>query len=320
MTATLEVRDLHVDFTVRQPGHRKAAILPAVDGVDLSIDSSECVGLVGESGCGKSTLAKVLVGLVPPTSGSVSFDGVDINTRRSPATHRRIQMVFQDPASSLNPRRRVRSVLAELIRVHDLVPAAGTDAALRELMDMVGLPATVLEARPRELSGGQRQRVAVARALAVRPDVLVADEAVSALDVSAQAKVINLLAELRRELGLTLVFISHDLGVVRALCDRVAVMYLGRIVEDAPADDFFAGPQHPYAQALLRAVPELGSARRVAGAFAPALDGEPASALSLGTGCRFHDRCPVALPQCRFEDPVPVVAHGRRVACLRAVE
>ncbi|MGH8960401.1 MAG: oligopeptide/dipeptide ABC transporter ATP-binding protein [Jatrophihabitantaceae bacterium] len=320
MSALLELRDVHVHFGLPNPDGGERLTLRAVDGVDLRIDRSECIGLVGESGCGKSTLASVLVGLLAPTSGSVEFDAGAVSAARSRATRRRIQMVFQDPASSLNPRRRVRSVLAELIKFHDLVPAAGMNSALRGLMEMVGLPARVLDARPRELSGGQRQRVAVARALAVQPEVLVADEAVSALDVSAQAKVINLLADLRSELGLTLVFISHDLGVVRALCERVVVMYLGRIVEDAPSDEFFNGPQHPYAQALLRAVPEIGRARSSSGPQRPVLEGEPVSALSLGEGCRFHDRCPVSLPTCHTDDPQPIVVGRHRVACVRAFE
>lgn len=320
VTPLIELSDLRVHFDVQNPDGGPPLTLRAVDGIDLAIDRSECLGLVGESGCGKSTLAGVLLGLVRPTSGVVTFDGTDVTNARSAASRRRIQMVFQDPASSLNPRRRVRSILAELIKFHDLVPAAGMGSALHELMDMVGLPTRVLDARPLELSGGQRQRVAVARALAVQPEVLVADEAVSALDVSAQAKVINLLDDLRTDLGLTMVFISHDLGVVRALCDRVAVMYLGRIVEDAPAERFFAGPQHPYSQALLRAVPEIGVAGEQRAVAGPVLEGEPASALSLGSGCRFHDRCPVMLDRCRTQDPEFVRVGQHRVACVRAFE
>ncbi|WP_033289811.1 oligopeptide/dipeptide ABC transporter ATP-binding protein [Amycolatopsis jejuensis] len=317
MTALLQLRDLRVEFPVRDAVDGGSVLLRAVDGVDLDIGKADCVGLVGESGCGKSTLANVLMGLVEPVAGQVLFDGADVTKHRDPGERRRIQMVFQDPASSLNPRRRVRSVLAELIQHHDLVPAAGLESALRGLIDMVGLPYRVLDARPRELSGGQRQRVAIARALAVQPEVLVADEAVSALDVSAQAKVINLLADLRRELGLTLVFISHDLGVVRALCDRVVVMYLGRIVEDAPAEELFEAPQHPYTTALLNAVPDLAPRRRVEG---PALEGEPVSALSQIGGCRFRSRCPRAIAECAEQDPPYVVSGPHRTACLRVAE
>jgi oligopeptide/dipeptide ABC transporter ATP-binding protein len=314
----IEMRDLNVHFTVRNPDGPKALTLRAVDGIDLDVKRSQCVGIVGESGCGKSTLAKTLMGLVEPTTGAIRVDGDLLGMHRSSASRRRLQMVFQDPGSSLNPRRHVRSTLAELLNHHDLVPDAGMSAALHGLMDMVGLPARVLDARPRDLSGGQRQRVAIARALAVQPDVLVADEAVSALDVSAQAKVVNLLADLRTDLGLTLVFISHDLGVVRALCDRVVVMYLGRIVEDASTDQLFDDPHHPYTKALLEAVPDLGVRREHAQTRRPALDGEPASALDASIGCRFRPRCPVAVPTCATEDPPLLGRPAHRAACVHA--
>lgn len=318
MSALIQMRDIHVNFPVRNPDGGKALTLRALDGVDLDITRSQCVGVVGESGCGKTTLAKVLMGLVEPNDGSVHVDGELLTERRSASSRRRLQMVFQDPGSSLNPRRRVRSALAELITYHDLVPASGLSAALRELMDMVGLPDRCLDVRPRDLSGGQRQRIAIARALAVQPDVIVADEAVSALDVSAQAKVVNLLSDLREQLGLTLVFISHDLGVVRALCDRVVVMYLGRVVEDAPTEQLFEDPQHPYTRALLAAVPDITTRREDAAARKPALDGEPASALAVGEGCRFRPRCPVAVSTCATEDPPLVGLRSHRAACVHA--
>ncbi|MYS80341.1 ATP-binding cassette domain-containing protein [Embleya scabrispora] len=274
MSALIELDDIEVHFKVRARRSAAPVTLRAVDGVSLAVERSQCLGVVGESGCGKSTLAGVLIGLTEPTAGRVRYDGRDVDTRRSKDVRRSIQMVFQDPVASLNPRRRVRSVLAELIDYHGLVPEAGMTSALNSLMEMVNLPPRVLEARPRELSGGQRQRVAIARALAVQPEVLVADEAVSALDVSAQATVVNLLADLRAELGLTIVFISHDLGIVRTLCDRVAVMYAGRVVEEGAAETIFTAARHPYTRALLRAAPDLY--RPDAGRDAPALGGDPA--------------------------------------------
>lgn len=318
MSALIEMRDIHVHFPVRNPDGGHPLTLRALDGVDLDVERSQCVGIVGESGCGKTTLAKVLMGITGSTRGTVNVSGEDLTMRRTRGSRRRLQMVFQDPGSSLNPRLRVRSALAELLTYHDLVPAAGLEAALHELMDMVGLPDRVLDARPRDLSGGQRQRVAIARALAVQPDVIVADEAVSALDVSAQAKVVNLLADLREQLGLTLVFISHDLGVVRALCDRVVVMYLGRIVEDAPTEELFDNPQHPYTKALLASVPDMVAVHEQRVARRPALTGEPTSPLSVGTGCRFTPRCPVALPSCADEDPPLLGTPAHLAACVRA--
>lgn len=317
MSALIELDDVAVHYPTRAPRSSTPVILRAVDGVSLAVERSECLGVVGESGCGKSTLAGVLVGTTPPTSGRVRFDGRDVAGRRSADMRRRIQMVFQDPVSSLNPRRQVRSVLAELVDYHDLVPAAGMDSALGGLMDMVNLPRRVLQARPRELSGGQRQRVAIARALAVQPEVLVADEAVSALDVSAQAVVINLLSDLRAELGLTMVFISHDLGIVKTLCDRVAVMYLGRVVEEGPAASVFNRAEHPYTQALLRAAPDM---RRAVDQrpHAPALAGEPPSASGVITGCRFRPRCPVSEDRCATIDPPYLGDGSHRAACIHA--
>lgn len=253
----VELRDVTVDF----PSGR------AMDQVSLEIAAGETFGLVGESGCGKSTTAKVLMGLVAPSRGAVVVDGwlsAGARTVRSQNRSRvrpPIQMVFQDPASSLNPRRRVGSVLGELITHHALATRAELPGVLADLMEMVGLPVQVLDSYPGDLSGGQRQRVAIARALAVRPKVLIADEAVSALDVSAQAKVINLFADLRDELGLTLIFISHDLGVVRALCDRIGVMNAGRLVEVAETERLFASPQEPFTRRLLSAIPDLRAYR-----------------------------------------------------------
>jgi oligopeptide/dipeptide ABC transporter ATP-binding protein len=295
--ALLEVRGLHMEFPVR--GH--GAVLRAVDGVDLSIGRGETLGLVGESGCGKSTLGRCIVGLHAPTRGEIRFDGAPLGARRDPALRRRVQMVFQDPYSSLNPRLTVRQTLAELLRVHEVVPRGQVEARCRELVALVGLPERALDAHPRQFSGGQRQRVSIARALALEPDLLIADEPVSALDVSVQATVLNLLAELRRELGLAMLFIAHNMAVVRHVCDRVAVMYLGRVVETAATRELFADARHPYTQGLLRAVPRLipGRASEV-----PAVAGDPPSPIDIPTGCRFHPRCPLAQPTCHEVDPL----------------
>src|SRR6476469_4687740 len=221
------------DSLVRRTRKIPAEVLRAVDGVDLEIARGEALGLVGESGCGKSTLGRCIVGLYAQTAGEIRYAGEPLPARRARAQRRRMQMVFQDPYSSLNPRMTVRQTLSELLRVHDMTPRSGIDARCRELLNIVGLPARALDSHPRNFSGGQRQRVSIARALALEPELLVADEPVSALDVSVQATVLNLLDDLRRELGLTMLFIAHNMAVVRHVCDRVAVMYLGRIVETA---------------------------------------------------------------------------------------
>src|SRR5436190_8384812 len=279
------------DSLVRRARRVPAELLKAVDGVDLEIARGEALGLVGESGCGKSTLGRCIVGLYPPSAGEIRYDGRPLPVRRARAQRRRMQMVFQDPYSSLNPRMTVRQVLSELLRVHRMVPRAGIDARCRELIDLVGLPPRALDSHPRNFSGGQRQRVSIARALALEPELLVADEPVSALDVSVQATVLNLLDELRRELGLTMLFIAHNMAVVRHVCDRVAVMYLGRIVETAATDELFANPRPPYTQGLLKAVPRLVPGRE---SEAPGVVGDPPSPIDLPSGCRFHPRCPIA--------------------------
>lgn len=265
MSRAIEARGLTVRFgsrgRVRAKLGRPAATFTAVDSVDLRVEARSSVGLVGESGCGKTTLARALVGLQPPTLGQVLLDGRPFEPRSSPSQRRAVQMVFQDPGSSLNPGRSVRSVLAELLGAHGLRRGAGVDKRCEELMALVGLPAETLDAKPRALSGGQRQRVGIARALAVEPEVLVADEAVAALDVSVQASIIELLGDLRRRLGLTLLFISHDLAVVRNLCQQVAVMYRGRVVEFGSVEQVLAEPRHPYTETLLRSVPRLGPTR-----------------------------------------------------------
>jgi oligopeptide/dipeptide ABC transporter ATP-binding protein len=307
----LEAAGVEVSFPVGSPLaarlRHQQHLLHAVDGVDLSVRRGEALALVGESGSGKSTLARAIAGIQRVNAGSVTLDGKRLPAkRRSRADQRRIQMVFQDPYSSLNPRLTVGGILHELLRVHHVVPRADVESHARELLRMVGLPEDAVHARPRQFSGGQRQRVAIARAIALRPEVLVADEPVSALDVSVQATILNLLQELQGELGLTLLFISHNLAVVRHLCDRVAVMYLGRIIEVAPTEVLFANPRHPYTAGLLAAIPRMTPGDE---SGAPAVRGDPPSPLNLPTGCRFRTRCPIAQPVCAEQDPA-LVASG----------
>jgi len=314
----LEVRDVHMDFTITDSAVRRARRIPAevlsaVDGVDLEIMRGEALGLVGESGCGKSTLGRCIVGLHAPTAGEIRYAGEPLHAKRARSERRRVQMVFQDPYSSLNPRMTVRQTLSELLRVHKMVPRSGIDARCRELLDLVGLPPRALDSHPRNFSGGQRQRVSIARALALQPELLVADEPVSALDVSVQATVLNLLDELRRELGLTMLFIAHNMAVVRHVCDRVAVMYLGRIVETAETEELFSNARHPYTQGLLRAVPRLVPGRESESA---AVAGDPPSPIDLPPGCRFHPRCPLAQAVCSEQDPA--LAAGNEEAHLAA--
>jgi peptide/nickel transport system ATP-binding protein len=268
--------------------------------------------MVGESGCGKSTLARLLTRLHEPTGGSVNFEGQDI-THATPAAMRslrpRLQMVFQDPYASLNPRMTIGDALAEPLLAHGRVPnRKAADERVRELLSTVGLKTNFASRYPHEFSGGQRQRVSIARALALDPSVVVADEPVSALDVNVQAQVLNLMLDLRQRLGLSYLFIAHDLAVVRAFCDRVAVMYLGRVVEEGPADDVLSRPLHPYTVALTSAIPEPGRQRVVLG-------GEPPSTLRLPRGCAFTARCPVAQSACEERPVLTEVAPGRKVAC-----
>jgi oligopeptide/dipeptide ABC transporter ATP-binding protein len=314
----LAARDIAVWFPVgSQLGARlrhEERLLRAVDGVDLEIGRGEAVALVGESGSGKSTLALALAGLRPADRGEVRLAGRTLPARRRRADQRRIQMVFQDPYSSLNPRLTVGGMLRELLRVHNVVPRAEVAEFSRELLTLVGLGEEALSAYPRQFSGGQRQRVAIARALALRPDILIADEPVSALDVSVQATILNLLRDLRAELGLSLLLISHNLAVVRHLCDRVAVMYLGRIIEVAPTEQLFSSPGHPYTRGLLAAIPRL---RESAVDGAAAVLGDPPSPLRIPAGCRFRTRCPLAQEVCEHEDPALEAVGGPRhqIAC-----
>jgi oligopeptide transport system ATP-binding protein len=302
----LQVRGLFKHFPLRRGlagffRRDEHAVVHAVDGVDLEIAEGEVLGLVGESGCGKSTLGRCIVGLYEPTAGELRFAGAALSAKRERALRRRIQIVFQDPYASLNPRMTVRQTLRELLTFHEMVSPDRVDARCVELLELVGLGPRALDAHPRQFSGGQRQRISIARALALEPDLLVADEPVSALDVSVQATVLNLLEDLRARLGLTILLIAHNMAVVRHVCDRVAVMYLGRVVETAPTTELFANPRHPYTQGLLRAVPRLAPHRRTT---APAVVGDPPSPIQVPSGCRFHPRCPIAQePICSTEDP-----------------
>ena len=289
--------------------------LSAVDQVDLQVWPGEVLGLVGESGCGKSTLARMLAGILPPSAGQVRYKGADVTTLDGQAQREyqlRCQMVFQDPFGSLNPRLRVGELIGEGPRVHGLWPTGSFAERLDATMRRVGLEPEMQSRFPHQFSGGQRQRIGIARALAVEPDLLVCDEPVSALDVSIQAQVLNLFMELRADLGLTYVFISHDLGVIRHMADRVMVMYLGRIVESGPCDELFAQPNHPYTQALLEQVPRLDLRRQE---YAM-ISGEIPSALDPPSGCRFHTRCPKVSARCRSESPLlREIAPGRMAAC-----
>ena len=286
-------------FTVRQADGRKVP-LRAVDGIDLTIRRGETFGLVGESGCGKSTLGKALLRLWPLTEGRIVFDGADIAQLRGDALRRfrcKAQMIFQDPSSCLDPRRRVLDILLEPYLIHGLYGPEERRARAAELCDMVGLSRTYLARYPHELSGGQKQRVGIARALALHPQLIICDEPVSALDVSVRAQVINLLDDLQKRLDLTYLFISHDLSVVEHCCRRIGVMYLGRLVELAPAAELYRAPRHPYTQALISAIPTIGGDRRER----IVLTGDLPSPTAPPAGCRFHTRCPYADERCRRE-------------------
>ncbi len=289
----------------------------AVRGVDLDIGAAECVGLVGESGSGKSTLGRMLIRLIEPDAGSIHFDGVDLLAlapRELRRLRRQFQIVFQDPYGSLNPRMRVGSAIGEPLAIHKLVRgAAERRERVARLLEQVGLDPAAAARYPHEFSGGQRQRIGIARAIACSPRFIVADEPVSALDPPVQAQIINLLFDLKEQLALSYLFIAHDLRLVRQICDRVAVMYLGRIVEEAPAAELYREPLHPYTRALLASTPTP----RPGPPTPPALAGEPASPASPPSGCAFHPRCPIAEPRCaRTTPPLLAIAGRHKVACL----
>jgi len=307
----LEVRDLSVSYRARS---RRRPAVSAVSQVTLRLGRGEVLGLVGESGCGKSSLARALVGL-EPAAGEILLSGQPLPPRRTREQARRVQIVFQDPYASLNPRMTVRHAVEEMLRVHRLRPSRQVAGRAAELLDLVGLPSRAFDARPVALSGGQRQRVAIARALALEPDVLVADEPTTALDVSVQAVILELFARLRDELGLALLLITHNLAVVSAMCDRIAVMYLGRIIEQAPARVLLADPRHPYTRRLLAAVPQLTAVPQLAAAppvrevaRAAALPGDPPGPARIPAGCVFHPRCPEATAHCSAAPPALTAA------------
>ncbi len=307
--ALVEVRDLVKHFPARRGvvARRGAGVVHAVDGVSFAVRRGETLGIVGETGCGKTTTARLILRLLDPTSGTIAFDGEDITSARGArlkALRRDMQMVFQDPYSSLNPRQSAGSIIAEPFAIHGLQREDGARRrAVQSLMEQVGLNPEHYNRYPHEFSGGQRQRIGVARAVALAPKLVVADEPVSALDVSIQAQILNLLRALQRDLGLTIVLIAHDLSVVRHMCDRVAVMYLGRIVELATADELYARPQHPYTAALLSAVPIPDPSAR--GRERVALAGDPPSPLHPPAACRFHTRCPrFVAGHCDVEEPL----------------
>ena len=321
MEDILKVEDLQIHFPVMKGVvfKKQVATVKAVDGVSFSVKRGETLGVVGESGCGKSTTGLALMHMLETTGGRIMFEGQDVtsfNRSQVKQFRRRVQMVYQDPYGSLNPRMKVKDIIGEPLEVHGLAKdRAQYDKRVAELLRMVGLLPDMAERYAHEFSGGQRQRIGIARALALEPSLIVCDEPVSALDVSIQAQVINIFKDLQKRLGLTYVFIAHDLAVVRHISDRIAVMYLGRVVEIASREDLYRNPKHPYTQALLSAVPEADvdaehQKKRIV------LKGEIPSPLRVPSGCRFHTRCPAAMDKCRTEDPaMSQHGEGHAVAC-----
>ena len=322
-TPMLELRDAARYFDVSRPWLQRVIagegkrLLRAVDGLNLSVPKGTTLSLVGESGCGKSTVARLAVGLYRPSAGQVMFDGRDLAEARAASDQRRrMQMIFQDPYASLNPRWRVRDIVAEPIRAFGLLPnRVSEEARVAELLTQVGLSPLDGHKFPHEFSGGQRQRISIARALSSNPEFLVCDEPTSALDVSVQAQILNLMKELQSRMGLTYLFISHNLAVVRQVSDRIGVMYLGRIAELAPAESLFRRPRHPYTRALMEAIPDLDMTGRVR----IPVGGEVPSPITPPTGCAFHPRCPLVQPRCKAERPELMPAGDAMVAC-HAVE
>jgi oligopeptide/dipeptide ABC transporter ATP-binding protein len=320
--ALLEVENLVKQFAAdRNLFGRPTAFVKAVDGVSFRVDAGETLALVGESGCGKSTVSRLALRLIEPDAGRIRFEGrnllaLDANELR--AFRRQAQIIFQDPYASLNPRMTVGQILSEPLALHNLVPQAGRRARVEEILTLVGLELRFARRYPHEFSGGQRQRIAIARALAVEPKLIICDEPVSALDVSIRSQILNLLRDLQQRLGLSYIFVSHDLAVVKHIADRVAVMNLGSIVETAETQALFAAPRHPYSRALLSAIPVP---RPRAKRSRMLLQGEMPSALNPPNGCRFHTRCPFAIDRCRIEAPQLIAdASGHATACHRVAE
>jgi oligopeptide/dipeptide ABC transporter ATP-binding protein len=315
MTPLLEVTGLTKHYPPRRGGD---GVVRAVDGVDLTLLRGETLALVGESGCGKSTTGRCILRLVEPTAGELRFDGTDLrglSAKQLRGWRRRMQIIFQDPYASLDPRWTVEKTLAEPLRAHTDLTKAAIRTRIGEMLDVVGLSDQHRHRYPHEFSGGQRQRISIARALLLNPELVVCDEPVSALDVSVQAQVVNLMKDLQQQFGLTYLFISHDLSVVRFISDRIAVMYLGRIVELAPTAEVFAAPKHPYTQALLSAMPVPDPTARRERII---LAGDPPSPADPPSGCAFHPRCPLATEICRVERPVLRATAGGQVACHHA--
>jgi len=316
----LQVQDLTKHFPLARatgPFTRATDQVRAVDGVDLTLDAGETLGLVGESGCGKSTLGRCLLRLLEPTGGRVTFGGRDLLALPAEAlrrARREMQIVFQDPFASLNPRMSIGAILEEPLRVHGIVPPGQVRAEVARLLDQVGLPQTAAARFPHEFSGGQRQRVGIARALALRPKFIVADEPVSALDVSIRAQILNLFRQVQSETDVALLFVAHDLGAVRQISHRVAVMYLGKIVETAPADELYDNPRHPYTRALLAAVPSIDGTR----ALSQKVEGDVPSPINIPSGCRFRTRCPFAQEICAQQEPPLAPFEGSPPAHLSA--
>lgn len=317
MSLILEIRDLKKSFFMPAGKGTKAARLKAVDGVDLQISTGETLGLVGESGCGKSTIGKLILQLTKADQGQILYRGtnlVKLSSQQMRPWRRQIQMIFQDPFSSLNPRMTVGETLSEPLIIHRLCQVAERPQRINELLHQVGLDETAANRYPHEFSGGQRQRISIARALAVQPELIIADEPVSALDLSVQAQIINLLRDIQRRHRLSFLFIAHDLAVVEHVSDRIAVMYLGRIVEVAAADKLYQQPHHPYTEALLRAIPQPDP--DLAGRPAP-LRGELPSPLNPPSGCTFHPRCPYATEICHQQEPsMEQIAPGHQTRCF----
>ena len=322
MTVLIEATGVSKHYPVETGGvfRRTTTPLRAVDNVSLTIEEGETLGLVGESGCGKSTLGRLLIRLLPATAGSIRFGATDITALGGQAlrdVRRSMQIVFQDPYGALNPRMTVEDIVMEPLLIHGAKPNADSRAQVADMLSRVGLPARALERFPHEFSGGQRQRIGIARALILRPRFVVCDEPVSALDVSVQAQIVNLLQDLQAELGLTYLFIAHDLGVVKHISTRVAVMYLGKIVEIAEKRTLYAAPLHPYTRGLIASVPVTHPSQRARGrAERQRLEGDIPSALNPPSGCRFHTRCPLVQPICREQEPATrEPAAGHLVAC-----
>jgi peptide/nickel transport system ATP-binding protein len=316
----LQVRDVKTHFPVRGGVlGRVRGTVKAVDGVSFDVVRGETLGLVGESGCGKSTLGRTLLRLIDPTAGSIRFEGQELtglSQRQLRPLRRRMQLIFQDPYASLNPRMTVRDIIGEPFAIHGLAHGREREQKVLALLDLMGLPHDAMQRYPHEFSGGQRQRIGIARSIAMKPDLVIADEPISALDVSIQAQIVNLLVDLQRELKLTYVFIAHDLKIVEYISTRVAVMYLGKIVELASAADLYRRPRHPYTQALLSAVPVPDPERKKTRII---LQGDVPSPLAPPPGCAFHPRCPHAFERCRRETPpLYVLGNGHTAACFLA--